>query len=418
MRTNLIRDLDDCNQFRQTLQSKPPRLVHGVVLILAGLLIAATLWAAFTKANLVVRAAGRMRPVTTPMKVFVARGESLGGKVAEVHCTQGQEVRAGDVLVRLDTERLRNEIARKRRAIRAGEEELEKDEGLLKLQQLQSEAVIAKLEAEIAQALEEVKNNQDRLQVERALTEGELSDASREAELQRRLAASNATSQFDVQRAISKQREAQQKLQKLQVPVEVGKVAVLRKALTLAEQDHSIRIEEMKIKWSLKRAEVEAARIEVANLELDLQQADLRAPLNGVVTSSDVKAGDVVEPGRAIVEIAEQRGFLFELYVSSEEIANVKLGMPVKIKLEAFDFQKYGTLDGKIDFVSPDSAVSEGRPGAVYLVRVQVDGETLGRGDMTGQVKLGMAGQAEIVTGEESVLKLLFKKIRQSVSLQ
>jgi multidrug efflux pump subunit AcrA (membrane-fusion protein) len=131
-----------------------------------------------------------------------------------------------------------------------------------------------------------------------------------------------------------------------------------------------------------------------------------------------VKVGDVVEPGKPVVEIAEQRGFRFELYVSSEEMANVRLGMPVKLKLEAYDFQKYGTLDGTVDFISPDSAVVEGRPGAVYLVRVTVDGDTVGRGGLTGQVKLGMAGQAEIVTGEESVLKLLFNKIRQTVSLK
>src|SRR5438552_4208593 len=148
MRTSLIRDLKDCNQFRQTLQTRPPRLVHGTVLVLAGLLVAALLWAELTQANLVVRALGRVRPVATPKKVFVARGDTLGGKVAEVHFVQGQDVRRGDVLLRLDTERLRNEIARKRRTIAAAEEELEKGKQLAELQQRQTEASIAKLEAE------------------------------------------------------------------------------------------------------------------------------------------------------------------------------------------------------------------------------------------------------------------------------
>src|SRR5262249_44898738 len=122
MRTSLIRDLRDCNQFRQTVQSKPPRLVHGTVVVLAALLTAAALWAALTRANLVVRAAGRVRPVTTPRKVYAARAEGLGGKVVEVNFAQGQDVRAGDVLLRLDTERPRSEIARKRRAVPAGRE--------------------------------------------------------------------------------------------------------------------------------------------------------------------------------------------------------------------------------------------------------------------------------------------------------
>jgi multidrug resistance efflux pump len=418
MRTNLIRDLKDCNQFRQTIQSKPPRLVHGIVLVLAALLTAALLWAMYVRANLVVRAAGRVRPVTAPKKVYVARAENLGGKVAAVHFTQGQEVRAGDLLLRLDTERLQNEIAKKRRTIQAGEEELEKSDDLEQLHQRQAEASRAKLEAEIAQALEEIKNNKQRLKAERELAEGELREAIREEASLRRLADLRAAAYTEVQKAGAKRLEAQQKIQKLQVPVEEGRVAVLRRALALAEQDSSVRSQELKIKRALKQAEVEAARLEVANLELDLQQAELRAPLNGVVTSSDVKIGDLVEPGKAVVEIAEQRGFCFELYVSSEEIANVKLGLPVKIKLEAFDFQKYGTVEGAVEFISPDSALIEGRPGAVYLVRVKMNGEMVGRGDLTGPVKLGMAGQAEIVTGEESVLELLVKKIRQSVSLQ
>jgi multidrug resistance efflux pump len=382
------------------------------------LLLAATLWAAFTRANLVVRAPGRVRPLTTPKKVFVSRGDTLGGKVAEVRFVQGQDVRQGDVLLRMDTERLRNEIARKRRAISAGEEEQAKSDQLVSLQQRQDEAATAKLQAEIALAVEEIKNNKNRQLADLRNAEEEECEAEREERLLRVLESKRAIAPSDVQKAAAKHREATQTVQKLQVPIEEGKVEVLRKALALAEKDMSVRTQEAKIKRALKQAEVEAARIEVANLELDLEQADLRAPLSGVVTSAEVKVGDIVEPGRAVVEIAEQRGFRFELTVNSEEMANVRVGMPVKIKLEAYDFQKYGTLDGTIDFISPDSAIVEGRPGAVYLVMVAVNGETVGRGDLAGQVKLGMAGQAEIVTGEESLLMLLFTKVRQTVSLK
>jgi multidrug efflux pump subunit AcrA (membrane-fusion protein) len=418
MRIDMIRDLKDCNQFRQTIQSKPPRIVHCVGLVVLALMAIATVWAAQTRANLVVRAAGRIRPVTTPNKVFVTRTESLGGKVAEVHFRQGQDVKAGDLLLRLDTERLCNEIARKRRAIRAAEDELDQGNHLEELQMTQAEAVMAKMEAQLAEAQEEVNNGKDRLAAERQLAEGELADAIREEATLRHLAASQAAAQIDVIKATAQRREAQKKLQRLNVPLEEGKIAVLKKALTLAKQDESIRRQERKMKCAMKRAEIEAAKIEIANLDLDVQQAEVRAPLTGVVTSAEMKVGDIVEPGRPVVEIAERRGFFFETYVTSEAIADISLGMPVKIKVEAFDFQKYGTIGGTIAFIAPDSTPLEGRPDAVYLVRVNVDGESLGRGDLTGQIKLGMDGQAEIVTGEETVLKLVFKKVRQSVSLR
>jgi multidrug efflux pump subunit AcrA (membrane-fusion protein) len=121
-------NVTDCSEFHQTLLARPPRIVHGTVLLLVVFLSVALAWTALTQADLVVRAAGRIRPVSAPKKVVSAvRGEvlsaSFGGRVVEVHFREGDEVHKGDVLIRLDTERLDNEIAKRRRMIQTGEEE-------------------------------------------------------------------------------------------------------------------------------------------------------------------------------------------------------------------------------------------------------------------------------------------------------
>ena len=54
---------------------------------------------------------------------------------------------------------------------------------------------------------------------------------------------------------------------------------------------------------------------------------------------------------------------------------------------------------------------------ATYLVKIELAGNELGRGELHGQVKLGMTGQADIVTGQERLLALLVKKLRQTISL-
>ena len=87
------------------------------------------------------------------------------------------------------------------------------------------------------------------------------------------------------------------------------------------------------------------------------------------------------------------------------------------MKLDAYDYQRYGTVAGTVTFIAPDSDVLAGQGRATYLVRIELAGEELGRGDFRGQIKLGMAGQADIVTGQESVLALLVKKLRQTISL-
>jgi multidrug efflux pump subunit AcrA (membrane-fusion protein) len=129
MRNDLVLDLADCTEFRQALQARPPGIVHGTLALLVALVGTALGWSAATRATLVVQGSGRIRPVTTPVRVYsAARGEALsasaGGRVAEVNCHEGDQVKRGEVLIRLDTGRLDNEVARQARLIRAGEEEL------------------------------------------------------------------------------------------------------------------------------------------------------------------------------------------------------------------------------------------------------------------------------------------------------
>ena len=253
MRSHELSELADYSEFRLALQARPPRIVHGTLLLLAAVLAAALGWSIVTNADLVVRAPGRVRPVTSPMKVVNAGSSealsaSAGGRVVEVNVREGQEVRLGDVLIRLETERVDNDIVKRRRAIQAGEEEL-------------------------------------------------------------------------------------------------------------AEKDYAVRRKELHTKRGLKQAEVEAFQIELANLKLEREQAVIRAPVNGIVTVGDVKLGDVLERGKPAVEIAEQAGFRFEAAVPTEEVGHLRVGMPARIKLDAYDYQRYGTVAGTVVFISPDSGV-------------------------------------------------------------
>ena len=90
MRIDMIRDLKDCNQFRQTIQSKPPRVVHGVGLMLVASWRPRLFGRRGHEPTWLSAQGGRIRPVTTPNKVFIARTEHLGTKVAEVNYRQGQ----------------------------------------------------------------------------------------------------------------------------------------------------------------------------------------------------------------------------------------------------------------------------------------------------------------------------------------
>jgi multidrug resistance efflux pump len=130
--------------------------------------------------------------------------------------------------------------------------------------------------------------------------------------------------------------------------------------------------------------------------------------------------GDVIEPGQAALSVAEQRGFRIDVAVTSEDVGQLREGLPARIKLDAYDYQKYGTVAGRVLSISPDSTFqpdAQTQSPPTYSVKIAIDGEQVVRREHRGHIKLGMAGVAEIVTDRESILSLLVRSIRRSISL-
>ena len=179
----------------------------------------------------------------------------------------------------------------------------------------------------------------------------------------------------------------------------------------------AVRLAELSLKRETKRGELAATRLTLSALELERGSAELVAPVGGVVTTTPVKVGDLLLAGKPVVEIADQDGFRFEAVLPTADVGELRPGMTAQIKLDAYDYQRYGTLAGTVESISPDAIIPEGHQSPVYLVRIKIVGDEVRRGEWVGKVKLGMAGQVEIVTGQEPLLHILVKKIRHAISL-
>jgi multidrug resistance efflux pump len=417
-----ILDLADCTEFRQTLEARPPRIVHGTVWLLAALLGSSVGWSALTRADLVVRAGGRVRPTSPPQKVFNhARGEvlsaSAGARVVEVGYREGDEVRAGQVLVRLDTSRLTAEIARQQQSIAAGEAELAQGARMRELVTLQYEAARATARAELEDAEEEVSKARAQKEADLRILKVELDAATDREQRARLVRARGAASDEEYLEAATRLKDVRGRIEKARQPLPEGKVKVLRQRLEAAGNDCEVRLKELDVKRAARQAEIDAAKKELDMLKQERDRAVLVAPRDGVVTTPEVKVGDLLPPGKEVLEVADGDGFRFEAAVPSEEVGNLRVGMAVRVKLDAFDYQRYGTVTGTVCAISADSRVSQNGSGVLYAVTIALDGDEVGRGEFRGRVKLGMGGQAEIVTGRETLLSLLVKKIRQTISL-
>ncbi|MEE8452837.1 MAG: HlyD family efflux transporter periplasmic adaptor subunit [Thermoguttaceae bacterium] len=394
------------------------------MVLLALLLAAALTWMALTEANLVVRATGRVRPVSNHEDSSDDFSEEIsceiGGRVVAVRVDEGDRVREGDVLLQLDTTRIENRIATVKQTIQTGEEELEKLRLLEQLLVRHFDSAKRKAEAELAEVEEELASAGQRQAAGIRLAKLKLAETEDKERRTRKLAANGAVTQEQLVEAVTRAAEARERLREAELPVDQGKLDVLRRAIEVVHREHEVKRGELEIKRRAKLGEIETARLQLANLELDRRQAVVCASTDGVVTMVATKIGDIIEPGKLGITMARQKGFQFEVTVSNADVAHLRTGLPARIKLDAYDYQKYGTLAGTLKTLAPDSEVMEGPEGtqvAVYKVEITLSQDEVGRDEHHGPVRLGMTGQAEIVTDRESILTLLLRRIRQSISL-
>jgi multidrug resistance efflux pump len=279
----------------------------------------------------------------------------------------------------------------------------------------------AKASAELAKA-DEAHEHAKLEQISRVRSaRAELTLAEDRLARQRQLIAARVVTQSEFLESQNQVRQGQEKLKQAQLPLETAGVQVLQRALEQVDKDFAVRQAELDARKVAKRAEVDAARKELANLQLEWDRSHLRSPVDGVVVSGRVKSGDVLELGKPVFEIARQEGFHFEAAVDGKDVGHLAVGMPARIKFDAFDFQRYGTLAGTLHFIAPDSRVisdgSRNSSPVTYLVRIKLENDRFGRGELHGAVKLGLGGTAEIVTERQSLLMILVKRLRGTISL-
>ena len=432
MPRELMVDLADCSKFRQTVAARPPRVVHGAAMLLLGLVAAAIAWAALVKANLVVQATGRVRSVEVPTRIFAPTFTELAGSVVEAPFKEGDRVNAGDTLVRLDTAQIDNRVEKLVRTLAAAEDELGMLADLERLLADELSAARLKAQAELERASAAlVRAKDEQSSAVRAASAGALA-ARDSVERLRQLRPSGAVTQEQLVAAVAALGEAEEKLVTARLPVDEGAVAVARKSLELVDREFAVRRAEAETRRIAKEGEVATIRNDMRQLELMRAECELRSPIDGVVVFGQIDPGDVLAPGKPVMEIAPRDGFHFEAALASQDVGHVRLDMPVRIRFDAYDYQMYGVMTGTVTYLSPDSQPTRARDDgpattktprggqnapAMFLVHVHMDADVVGDEESRGAIKLGMGGTAEIVTERESLLTIFFRQIRQTISL-
>jgi adhesin transport system membrane fusion protein len=219
----------------------------------------------------------------------------------------------------------------------------------------------------------------------------------------------------------------QSPMEHLQIESEVesleGEIAALNEALprTKAALDEALeRVTELNLRFAreareqLGDTEVEIARIrELLETANDQQtRTTIRSPINGVVKNMRYTTiGGVVRPGEPILYIVPSEDTLVvEARLNPMDRGFVQEGQPATVKIDTYDFARYGGIDGKVISVAPDSTIPENAP-PYFKVIIETAQPWLGEREEGYLISPGMGATVDIHTGTKSVMDYLIKPV-------
>lgn len=143
-----------------------------------------------------------------------------------------------------------------------------------------------------------------------------------------------------------------------------------------------------------------------------VSRAELRAPVEGIVNSIAIKTiGGVIEPAQRLVEIVPVDDQLKIIArVKPSDVAFLRPGQKVKVKITAYDSTIYGRLDGELTRIGANS-VTDHEGKVFFEIEVRTEKNYMGTAEKPLPITPGMVAETEVITGRRTILTYLLKPI-------
>lgn len=399
------------------------------VLLLLVSSISVLLWAGLTKVDVIVRTEGQIIPAGKSQLIQHLEG----GIVRKILVQEGQVVAAGQPLMELSDIQTRSNLGQEQSRLDAlrGREarliaELNGHNTISFPKNLHDPNVIrgetAAWQARRAQLAEEVqvlqaqgrqkKNELAETTSKRSNLLEELALAKKHYQVMDNLRKNNAASELEVL-------ESQTRIQRLKS--QIAEAANAAPRLQSAQAESESRVKEAVSRF---RAEASAALTQVreelgkSSHEIDstvdrLDRNIVRTPVAGLVNKVNITTiGAVVRPSEILLEItpSDQR-IVIQTRSNPNDRANLRRGLPARVRIGAYDYATYGTFAGHVTDVSADTLTDE-RGNRYYRVNVEVDLATLlSRVRQPNLLVPGMAASADIAVGQRTILSYILSPL-------
>lgn len=409
------------------IDEQTPRGARILVWLSVAVVIILLVWAGYSVLDEVTRGEGKVIP-SRQVQIL----QSLdGGIISEILVKEGQIVKIGDLLLKVDPTRMVSSLRENRsqylallakaarlRALADGArfsppaEVVKEAPEIIVQEQSLYESRRAELDATIGVARQQsLQRSQELISVKARREQAAQSYVltAKELEMTRPLSKTGAVSDVellrlerDVARYRGERDSASSDIPRLESAVAEANRRMQEVELTFRNAARS--------DLSETNAKLSGLSEGSAALEDRVKQTEIRSPVNGTIKQLKVNTvGGVVQPGKDLIELVpSDDALLLEARVSPRDIAFLRPGQKAMVKFTAYDYAIYGGLEASLEHIGADSVVDE-KGNAYFLVRVRTLSNNIG--PQKFPIIPGMVAEVDILTGKKSVLSYLMKPI-------
>jgi adhesin transport system membrane fusion protein len=387
-------------------------------------------WASLAQVDEITRGMGKVIPSSKTQLVQ----PSEPATIAEILVRNGQVVKKGQILVRLDDAQSSSELGQlqtenSRLTARASRLDTEASGGAMgcgegtlcaeerRLSQVRR-ATARSRESGLASAIEQRRRDLSEGQATVAALESSVRLAGDQVNMLEPLAAKGIiprteliTAQRDLVDTRGRLSAARQGVGRAQAAIREAQAQLNSARLDFREQALAER-SEVNTRIAVNEETIRGA-------EARQQKNEIRAPSDGIVNDVQITTvGGFVNAGEMIMQVVPVGDRLFvEARIRPSDIAFIKVGDPANVKVTAYDFSIFGGISGKVQQISADSIYDEVEREAYYLVVIETDRAFIERAGKKLPIVPGMICDVEIITGRKSILNYLLKPVAKAFDM-
>jgi hemolysin D len=430
------------------LTAEPWRALHTLIYTIGALVLSGAAWSFIGRADVIVTEQGTLAPAAEVRRFYAP----VDGELVNLYVAEGQPVTKGDVLARLNArgaiEAASNAMQAQLKLENAEREWRQFPEKKALLEQkaatlrqameleeqqhqrrtaLGTSKLVEEQKAQMAEGrteVEETRRARDAAQVEAEKFErvlagpggGGVSQLQVESKRNAKLAAENAYRQSQSRLNELTARQGQE-LVLAEAQLEQSGEQLKKLRLDYEAATNELATAEEKLRLQLNTARVEAdtaARIRFENIDKD-NFLQIVAPVSGIVTDlSSTQPGDKVQANTPLGGIAPSNSHsVVKVEIAENDRAFLREGLPVKLKFNAFPYQRYGVINGTLEYVSPATKPAQQSRLPVYEARVSLDRDYYQVAETKYPLRYGMTAAVEIVVRKRRLIDLALDPFRQ-----